>query len=377
MAMKKMMTAIGLMSGTSMDGVDAALIETDGEGLVRMGPTAALAYGEEERVVLRQALVDAMAMTQRGERPGSLGAAERLITRRHAELLAGFLAEQRLSHENIDVIGFHGQTVLHRPLQRLTVQIGDGQGLADAIGIPVVFDMRAADVAEGGQGAPLVPVYHQALAQAAGLDGPVAVLNLGGVGNITFLEAGRDPIAFDTGPGNALIDDLMLERSGTAMDEDGRHALAGQVDQAILAQLMAHEFFKAPPPKSLDRNAFSRVAVSCLPTDDAAATLSAFTASSAAASRRWLPQAPKQWVVCGGGARNPAILEFLRRQTGAKVSTADELGWSAAMMEAQAFAYLAVRSLKGLPLTYPSTTGVPRSLTGGILAAPRQNRLSA
>jgi anhydro-N-acetylmuramic acid kinase len=377
MAMKKMMTAIGLMSGTSMDGVDAALIETDGEGLVRMGPTAALAYGEEERVVLRQALVDAMAMTQRGERPGSLGAAERLITRRHAELLADFLAEQRLNHENIDVIGFHGQTVLHRPLQRLTVQIGDGQGLADAIGIPVVFDMRAADVAEGGQGAPLVPVYHQALAQAAGLDGPVAVLNLGGVGNITYLEAGRDPIAFDTGPGNALIDDLMLERSGTAMDEDGRHALAGQVDQAILAQLMAHEFFKAPPPKSLDRNAFSRVAVSCLPTDDAAATLSAFTASSAAASQRWLPQAPKQWVVCGGGARNPAILEFLRRQTGSKVSTADELGWSAAMMEAQAFAYLAVRSLKGLPLTYPSTTGVPRSLTGGTLAAPRQNRLSA
>jgi anhydro-N-acetylmuramic acid kinase len=372
-----MMTAIGLMSGTSMDGVDAALIETDGEGLVRMGPTAALVYGEQERVVLRQALVDAMAMTQRGERPGSLGAAERLITRRHAELLAGFLGEQRLSHENIDVVGFHGQTVLHRPLQRLTVQIGDGQGLADAIGIPVVFDMRAADVAEGGQGAPLVPVYHQALAQAAGLDGPVAVLNLGGVGNITYLEAGRDPIAFDTGPGNALIDDLMLERSGTAMDEDGRHALAGQVDQAILAQLMAHEFFKAPPPKSLDRNAFSRVAVSRLPTDDAAATLSAFTASSAAASQRWMPQAPKQWVVCGGGARNPAILEFLRRQTGAKVSTADELGWSAAMMEAQAFAYLAVRSLKGLPLTYPSTTGVPRSLTGGILAEPRQNRLSA
>jgi anhydro-N-acetylmuramic acid kinase len=375
--MKTMMTAIGLMSGTSMDGVDAALIETDGEGLVRMGPTAALAYGEEERVVLRQALVDALLMTQRGERPGSLAAAERLITRRHAELLTGFFEEQRLSLENIDVIGFHGQTVLHRPLQRLTVQIGDGQGLADAIGIPVVFDMRAADVAEGGQGAPLVPVYHQALAQAAGLDGPVAVLNLGGVGNITYLEAGRDPIAFDTGPGNALIDDLMLERSGTAMDEDGRHALAGQVDQAILAQLMAHEFFTTPPPKSLDRNAFSRVAVSCLPTDDAAATLCAFTASSAAASRQWLPQAPKQWVVCGGGARNPAILESLRRQTGTKVSTADELGWSAAMMEAQAFAYLAVRSLKGLPLTYPSTTGVPRSLTGGILVAPRQNRLSA
>lgn len=376
--MKTVMTALGLMSGTSMDGIDAALIETDGEGAVQMGPSAELNYTDEERTLLRQALADALAMTQRSERPGVLTAAERLITRRHADLISDFLKEHDLSPEDIDVVGFHGQTVLHRPHQRLTVQIGDGQALADSLGIPIVYDMRAADVAEGGQGAPLVPVYHQALVRAAKLAGPVAVLNLGGVGNVTYVAQGRDPVAFDTGPANALIDDLMLERTGVAMDRDARQALAGQVDQDVLATLMTHPFFTQKPPKSLDRNAFSRVAVAGLSTSDAAATLAAFTAKSAAASRQWLQREPKLWIVCGGGARNPAILRFLREETGATVRTADELGWSASMMEAQAFAYLAVRSLKGLPLTFPSSTGVPHALTGGVLATPDQSsRLSA
>ncbi|WP_348536517.1 anhydro-N-acetylmuramic acid kinase [Labrys miyagiensis] len=375
--MKTMLTALGLMSGTSMDGIDAALIETDGEGVVRMGASVELAYTEEERALLRQALADALPMKKRTERPGVVGAAERLITRKHADIISDFLKEHDLSPEDIDVVGFHGQTVLHRPHERLTVQIGDGQALADSLGIPVVHDLRAADVAEGGQGAPLVPAYHQALVREAKLAGPVAVLNLGGVGNITYIAEGHDPVAFDTGPANALIDDLMLERSGVAMDQDARQALAGQVNQEMLVTLMTHPFFGEKPPKSLDRNAFSRETVAGLSTRDAAATLAAFTARSAAAARRWLPREPRLWIVSGGGARNPAILKFLREETGATVRTADEFGWSASMMEAQAFAYLAVRSLKGLPLTFPSSTGVPRALTGGVLATPGQSRLRA
>jgi anhydro-N-acetylmuramic acid kinase len=375
--MKTMMTALGLMSGTSMDGIDAALIETDGEGVVRMGPSAELAYGDEDRTLLRQALADALSMTRRSERPGVLTEAERLITRKHADIISDFLKEHDLLPEDIDVVGFHGQTVLHRPHERLTVQIGDGQALADSLGIPIVYDLRAADVAEGGQGAPLVPVYHQALVREAKLAGPVAVLNLGGVGNVTYIAEGHDPVAFDTGPANALIDDLMLERTGVAIDQDARQALSGQVDQDVLGQLMAHSYFSENPPKSLDRNAFSRAAVAGLSTRDAAATLAAFTARSAASARQWLQREPRLWIVCGGGARNPAILRFLREETGSTVRTADEFGWSASMMEAQAFAYLAVRSLKGLPLTFPSSTGVPRALTGGVLATPGQSRLRA
>ncbi|MGJ4856253.1 anhydro-N-acetylmuramic acid kinase [Labrys sp. KB_33_2] len=375
--MKTMMTALGLMSGTSMDGIDAALIETDGLDTVEMGPTVELAYSEEERTLLRRALADAVAVKSRNERPGALVAAERLITRKHADVVSDFLKAHDLSPDDIDVIGFHGQTVLHRPQERLTVQLGDGQALADSLGIRTVYDMRAADVAEGGQGAPLVPVYHQALVQAAKLAGPVAVLNLGGVGNVSYVAKGRDPIAFDTGPANALIDDLMMERTGVALDQDGRQALAGKVDENILGQLMAHPYFGEAPPKSLDRNAFSREAVADLPTPDAVATLAAFTARSAAAARQWLPAEPKLWIVCGGGARNPAILNFLRAETGVPVRTADEFGWSAAMMEAQAFAYLAARSLKELPLTFPSSTGVGKALTGGILAVPGQKRVGA
>ena len=342
-----------------------------------MGPSLSFAYGAEERELLRRALADALAIEHRDERPGVLAAAERLVGRRHAELVADFLRTHGIAPGEIDVVGFHGQTVLHRPHRRLTVQIGDGQALADETGLAVVYDMRGADVAAGGQGAPLVPAYHQALVRAADLAGPVAVLNLGGVSNITYLDGAADPVAFDTGPANALLDDLMLERTGDAMDEDARHALAGRVDEAILAQLMTHPYFAEKPPKSLDRNAFSRAAVASLSTQDAAATLAAFTAKSAAASLRWLPRPPALWVVSGGGARNPAILDFLRQETGAAIRTADDLGWSASMMEAQAFAYLAVRSLKGLPLTFPSSTGVPHRLSGGILSTPRRSRLSA
>ncbi len=362
--------AIGLMSGTSMDGIDLALLETDGEAVLSMGPSTSLSYEDADRALLREAVEAARSLTDRRSRPGKLPEAEQRVTACHAALVTRFMTAERLGVRDVDVVGFHGQTVLHRPEAGLTVQIGDGPALAAAIGLPVVHDLRAADMAAGGQGAPFVPVYHRALVACADLGSPVAILNLGGVGNITYIEAGRDPIAFDTGPGNALLDDLILERTGAPMDRDGLLAAAGRADETALSVLLDHKYFRAAPPKSLDRDAFRRDAVSGLSVEDAAATLVAFTASAVAIGLDWLPHPPASIVVCGGGARNPAMLRSLAQRVSAKVSTADEVGWSADMMEAQAFAYLAVRSLKGLPLSFPSTTGVPVPLTGGVLARP-------
>lgn len=371
--------AIGLMSGTSMDGIDVALVETDGEAVLRTGPGHTRPYAGTERDTLRAALAEAVALESRTARPGVLARAEALVTRAHVEAVQAFMAAQGLRPSDIDVIGFHGQTVLHRPERRLTVQIGDGAALAEALGIAVVHDMRAADVAAGGQGAPLVPAYHRALALATlppSAD-TVAVLNLGGVGNVTALDGAADPLAFDTGPGNALIDDLVQARTGRSMDEDGSLARAGRVDEAALARLMDHPYFAVPPPKSLDRNAFSAEPVSGLSTEDAAATLVAFTAESVARAAGWLVRRPALWVVCGGGARNPALLDALRERLGAEVRTGGSLGWDGDLVEAQAFAYLAVRSLRGLPLTFPTTTGIQRPLMGGVLSQPGRERRRA
>ncbi len=365
-------TAIGMMSGTSMDGVDVALVETDGERAVRLGPVGERPYMAEERMVLRAALADAVAIRDRSARPGAVAEAQRIVTRAHEEALAAFLAQHDISPAQVDVVGFHGQTVLHRPEQQLTVQIGDADALARSVGIPVVFDLRAADVAAGGEGAPLVPAWHRALALARpDLPGPIAMVNIGGVGNVTWLDQEAEPVACDTGPGNALIDDLMQERLGKPMDNDGATAASGSVDEAVLARLLDNPYFARPAPKSLDRNDFSRAPVAHLATPDAAATLTAFTARSIAASRALLPSMPALWVVSGGGARNPTLLRMLADAAGAPVVTADSLGWSAAGMEAQAFAFLAVRSLRGLPVTFPGTTGVARPLTGGVLHDPR------
>lgn len=362
--------AIGLMSGTSMDGVDVAFIETDGKGDVRQGPRASFSYSDDERRTLRAALDEAVRLTDRTARPGVLAQAHAIVTDRHRSAVVDFLKANGLDKGHVDVVGFHGQTVLHRPERHLTVQIGDGAALAASLGIPVVWDMRAADVAAGGQGAPLVPAYHRALAGAAHLEFPVAVLNVGGVANITFLPGDGDPIAFDTGPGNALLDDLMLERTGQAMDRDGKTASAGKINAQALTQLLDNPYFKAPPPKSVDRNDFTRAAVADLSTPDAAATLVAFTAQTVADSFALLPQRPRRLIVSGGGAHNPVLLDMLQERCGCEVATADDMGWSADAMEAQAFAYLAVRSLNGLPLTFPGTTGVATPLTGGVLSRP-------
>lgn len=367
------MRAIGLMSGTSLDGVDVALLETDGESIGGFGPTGYQPYSEHERALLRTALQVGAGLTDRSARPGVLAEAEAFVTDVHIETVRAFLSTEKIDVASIDVVGFHGQTVLHKPERRLTVQIGDGARVAQELDLPVAYDFRAADVAAGGQGAPLVPVFHQALARALERPHPIGVLNVGGVANVTWVDGG-DPIACDTGPGNALIDDFMRARTGSPLDRDGDQAAKGQVDEAFVARVLADAFFDQPCPKSLDRNAFAyaNLGLPNVSVADGAATLSALTAAAVARIVPHLPRAPRSWIVAGGGARNPTLMRMLaHRLAPATVETADAAGWSVDALEAQAFAYLAVRSLRGLPLTFPGTTGAPAPLPGGIIAQPR------
>jgi anhydro-N-acetylmuramic acid kinase len=347
--------ALGLMSGTSLDGIDAAIVDTDGEFSVAAGPAMTAPYESPLRERLRRSL---------GGR-GPVKAVERDMTLAHAAVVADLLKAHRLSASSIDVIGFHGHTILHRPSDGITWQIGDGALLAQATGIDVVCDFRSADVAAGGEGAPLVPLYHAAL--AATLDRPLAVLNVGGVANVTWLGADGDVLAFDTGPGNALLDDWMLAQTGRACDENGATAAAGKVDRAALARLLANPYFGRKPPKSLDRNEFDPSPVASLATADGAATLTAFTADAAARAARHFPAPVKRWIVTGGGRRNPTLLAAIAGSTGARVEPAEQVGWDGDALEAQAFAYLAVRSLRDLPLSLPRTTGVRQPTPGGLL----------
>jgi anhydro-N-acetylmuramic acid kinase len=360
------------MSGTSLDGVDVALIETDGERIASFGPTGYRPYADGEQAMLRQALAEGATLTDRTARPGALAEADAFVTRVHAETVEAFLRAEGINKSEVAIIGFHGQTVLHKPSARLTVQIGDGAAMARRIGVPVAYDFRAADVAAGGQGAPLVPVFHQALARVLDRPHPIAVLNVGGVANVTFVD-GSDPVACDTGPGNALIDDFMRARTGAPLDRDGDQAARGNVDESFIERVLANDFFKQPYPKSLDRNAFAfgNIGLPNFSVSDGAATLSALTAASVARIVPHLPASPRAWIVAGGGARNPTLMRMLaERLQPATVEIADAVGWSSQSIEAQAFAYLAVRSLKGLPITFPATTGVKQPMRGGILAVP-------
>jgi len=360
---------LGLMSGTSLDGVDAALIATDGVRLGFCGRVLTLPMPAPLRARLR-ALMDRAASLAPDDH--DIRAAEAAVTAVHAEAVAALLARDGVSACAVVAIGFHGQTLLHRPKARRTWQIGDARLLAEATGIPVVHDFRSADVAAGGQGAPLVPLFHAAL--LAGAARPLAVLNLGGVANLTWVGRDGALIAFDTGPGNALLDDWMLRRTGRAFDEGGRVAARGRVDQALLARLLDHPYFAAPPPKSLDRLAFHAHAeesgLGALGAEDGAATLAAFTAASVAAAVTHLPAPPLRWIVCGGGRHNRALMDALSAALARPLGTAEDEGWDGDGIEAQAFAFLAARSLRGLPLSLPGTTGVPRPMPGGRLALP-------
>jgi anhydro-N-acetylmuramic acid kinase len=369
------LTAVGLMSGTSYDGVDVALVETDGEEIA-LGPTGYRPYGERERDVLRRAIAAAADLKDRAARPRILAEAEELVTDIHAEAVEAFLAANAMAPADVAVVGFHGQTVLHRPERGLTIQLGDGPALASRLGIAVVYDFRAADVAAGGQGAPIVPIFHGAMVRLLKRPSPVGVLNLGGVANLTFIDGEAELIAFDTGPGNALIDDFLRQRTAQPQDDEGKAAAAGRIDEAAVARVLKHPFFSKPPPKSLDRNAFRQwVAeeggLAAKSTEDGAAMLTAITAAAVAQAVGVLPRPPASWIAAGGGTRNPTLMRMLeRRLAPARLETAGAVGWSADALEAQAFAYLAVRTLKGLPITFPTTTGVPRPMAGGVLARP-------
>lgn len=358
-----MMRAIGLMSGTSLDGIDAALVDSDGERVGWIGPALTIPYDDDLRRDLRALLGGAPAE--------QVAPVEQRLTIAHADAVAALLAQAGLAADCVDVIGFHGHTILHQPRAGRTWQIGDGALLARLTGRPVVFDFRTADVAAGGEGAPLVPVVHAVL--AADLPGPLAVLNLGGVGNVTWIGADRQLIACDTGPGNALIDDWMLRHTGIALDQGGAVALSGHVDAGRVAAFLDHEYFRRPPPKSLDRDDFRRHADALtdgLSLADGAATLVAFTIAAVKATAAALPAAPTRWLVCGGGRHNAAIMAGLAQALPGTVAPVDSIGWDGDGLEALAFGVLAVRSLRGLPLSFPGTTGVPAPQIGGVAATP-------
>jgi anhydro-N-acetylmuramic acid kinase len=352
----KPLRAIGLMSGTSLDGVDAAWIETDGETVTATGPAATLLYEDDVRADLRR-LLD-LAPTIKPDDP-FLRATERRLTIDHSIAVS-------LLGRSADIIGLHGQTILHDPAHRRTWQIGDAALLAHRCRLPVVHDFRTADVAAGGEGAPLAPLYHAAL--AASLPKPLLVVNIGGVANLTYLGADGTILACDTGPGNGPLDDFCARHTGEPFDKDGALAASGFARQDRLATLLAHPYFARPAPKSLDRLTFARLvedAVAGLDIPDGAATLAAFTAAAIAAAP--LPAPPLRVLVCGGGRKNRNILDRLAKLFPCTVDPVETVGWDGDALEAQCFAFLAVRHLRGLPLSLPTTTGVPTPMAGGRL----------
>lgn len=355
------MTVIGAISGTSMDGIDIGVVTTDGTRVQAFGPGRMVPYS----AALRAALQDFLTEPSRAEHD-PLTALEEQVTDAFTSAIAGFMQAEGLNKSNIQLIGLHGQTVFHRPERRFTRQLGLGARMAADLGIDVVDSFRLADVAIGGHGAPFAPLYHAALAHD--LPQPLMVLNLGGVGNVTYLD-GEQIIAFDTGPASALIDDLVLRRYGLPYDDGGRISQRGTLDTAILAELMANPFFDHPAPKSLDRNDFHRraKAVETLADDDAVATLTAFTIAATVAALRHVPSRPVRWLVTGGGRHNLGFMRGLANGLGVPVEPVETVGWNGDLIEAQCFGFLAVRSLHGLPLSLPTTTGVPHPMPGGVL----------
>ena len=365
--------ALGLMTGTVLDGnVDIALLRTDGETVAEFGPWALWPYPPELPPLLERTLAAARDWTFTGPEPALFAAAEAALTRAQSTAVLQFLARETIPAADVAAIGFHGQTVLHRaptPGQTgATRQLGDGPLMARLTGIPVAYDFRSADVAAGGQGAPLAPVYHAALLQT--LPPGHAVLNLGGVANLTWRGTDGTLAAFDTGPANAPLNDWVRQATGAAMDADGALARSGQVDEARLARLLAHSYFAAPYPKSLDRFSFPASLAAGLSLPDGAATLTALAAAAVGRGLDLLPARPSRLVVCGGGRRNPALMAALAGRAGTQAVPAEAVGWRGDAVEAECFAFLAVRSLRGLPGSFPTTTGVPSPMKAGRLASP-------
>jgi anhydro-N-acetylmuramic acid kinase len=355
-----MQTAVGVISGTSMDGIDVALIRSDGEARVEAGPGATFPYPEPLSRALRAVVAD----PSEAEKPQA--ELERQVTDAHVAAVEAFLEGFAIARESVALAGLHGQTILHRPGAGLTRQLCDGARAAAALKLDVVCDFRSADVAAGGEGAPLAPVYHSAI--AAGLERPLIVLNWGGVGNVTWLGRKGEIVAFDTGPANAMLDDFLLRRCGAAFDEDGALARSGRVDAGALEAMMRDPYFRRPPPKSLDRNHFAALAASVegLSDADGAATLAAFTVAATAAALKLIPEPPMRWLVGGGGRRNQFLMRGLAERVGTAVEPIEAIGFDGDALEAQCFAYLALRSRRGAPLSFPTTTGVRAPTPGGL-----------
>ncbi len=361
-----MKTVIGLMSGTSMDGIDAALLDTDGESHVVPRAFATTPYAPEFRTRLRAASARALEMHAPG--PDALiDAVAAELTGLHAEAVVELLARSGVRAADVDLIGFHGHTVAHRPdvvggRGGWTWQIGDGALLAATTGIAVVSDFRSADVAAGGQGAPLAPGYHRARSTTLGR--PLGVLNLGGVGNLTWFAEDGSWGSFDTGPANALIDDWVSHHSGLSHDEGGALGASGSVHTDVLTAMLDLPWFDLAPPKSLDRAAFSTAAARGLALADGAATLTAFTAETVRLALGHVPRLDRL-LVTGGGRHNATLMAMLAERTGVRAEPVEAVGWNGDALEAEAFGWLAVRVAEGWETSWPETTGVPSAMSGG------------
>jgi anhydro-N-acetylmuramic acid kinase len=355
----KLYRAIGLMSGTSLDGVDVATIETDGIAHVKPLGFSYYPYDDALRHQLRSCFG---ARTPTAD----IQKAEHDLTMAHAQAVLSFMASHYLTKDDFDMIGFHGQTITHDPDHGFTWQLGDGELLARATGFKVIYDFRTADVAAGGQGAPLIPIYHWARAFSSRVSFPAAILNIGGVSNVTWLgQEEGELLAFDCGSGNALIDDMVLKATGARFDKDGAIAKSGRADKDVLSRWLSHPFFDKAPPKSLDRDAWDVKTISNYPLPDAVATLTEFTVASIINGARHFSTSAKEWYVTGGGRLNTAIMDGLRHGLRVPVYPVEHLGWNGDALEAEGFGYLAVRSALGLPLSYPTTTGVKTPQKGG------------
>ncbi len=409
--------ALGLMCGTSVDAIDVAWLKTDGENVLEFGASLAFPVPQTAREIIKASMQDAKTVAHRDERTLQMRQAEDLVDSLHIAAIEAFAVQYPKEYQQVELIGYHGQTVFHAPERGITIQLGRGERLAQHFYKQVVFDFIAADVAAGGQGAPLVPIFHTAVAAHAKLPSPCVFVNIGGVANVTFvchpdpaLDAGEGSkdssampqndnlLAFDCGAGNALIDDAMQKYFGLGYDDGGKTALSGQVDCAILKQLLSHEFFDVKPPKSLDRNSFYSAIPSFYPLwvvstlnseklkmdpphkgedegggglQNIITTLTEFTVQGIVQAAKYFPQPPKLWVIAGGGVHNTYMMQRLNEMLPASVKPASELNISEEFLEAQAFAYLAVRSVKQLPLTFPSTTKVPAPMCGGVSVRPK------
>jgi anhydro-N-acetylmuramic acid kinase len=368
------MRVLGFMTGTSLDAVDMAVLETDGDTILAFGPAGERKLSDATRDIMMEATKQALTWTRGAPEPVVFSDAARAGAEEHFAAAEEFLAANELKWSDIDLIGMHGQTVLHeRPLEGRpgrTVQLGDAALLARKTGVPVAYDFRTADVAAGGEGAPLAPIYHLARARASGLQAPLAVLNIGGVANVTFWSGGDEIAAFDTGPGNGMIDLMVQARGAGRFDDKGRYASVGRVNSGVLSALMGHPYFKASAPKSLDRFDFSLEPLEACELEDAAATLVAFTAEAVKAGFDLMGRVPTEVIVTGGGRHNPEIMKALAERLPMPVKTAEDRGWRGDSIEAEAFAYLAARTATGLPISFPKTTGVSAPMTGGKIVKP-------